>query len=289
MSQSPVLSIIAPAHNEAENVAALVEQVGLAGPRAAAALAGGDRAGFEFILVDDGSTDDTRARAVALVGERPWLRVIAMNSTPAGSGNGQSAAFYAGFRAARGDFIATLDADLQNDPADLVLLAQRLVESGADMAQGDRTASRQDHRIRKIASAVGRAFRRGLLGDSIRDTGCSLRIMKRAVALEIPLQFKGVHRFIPVTARHLGYCVVELPVSHRARTAGVSKYGMGITKRAIPGLIDCLAMRWMRRRRRPTEAVELAAVEPTTREQAPAQQAAVRPSARQFAARDVSP
>jgi hypothetical protein len=104
---------------------------------------------------------------------------------------------------------------------------------------------------------VGRKFRRWLLGDTIRDTGCSLRLMRREIALGLPLEFKGMHRFIPVTARHLGYTVVEMRVSHRPRTAGQTKYGFGITKRAIPGLIDLLAVRYMRNRRRPVESAEV--------------------------------
>lgn len=271
MPSAPVLSIVAPAHNEADNVAALVEQVGAAGPDAAAAL-GGDGAthGFEFILVDDGSTDDTRARAIQLATDRPWLRVIAMTSTPPGSGNGQSAAFHAGFRAARGRYIAVLDADLQNDPADLVAMARLLISERADMVQGDRSANRQDHAIRKIGTAVGRAFRRFLLADTIRDTGCSLRLMRREIALALPLEFKGMHRFVPATARHLGYTVIESPVAHRPRTAGETKYGMGITKRAIPGLIDCFAVRWMRNRRRAISSQEhtTAAPPPSTAQDA---------------------
>ena len=103
---------------------------------------------------------------------------------------------------------------------------------------------------------MGRVFRRVLLGDTIRDTGCSLRLMKREIALRLPLEFKGMHRFIPATARQMGYTVVEMDVSHRERHAGEPKYGAGITKRAIPGLIDCFAVRWMSNRRRPVTSIE---------------------------------
>lgn len=244
---SVAISIVAPAHNEAGNVEPLVNEVGAAGARLGEMLDGG----FEFVLVDDGSTDDTRARALAMCAERPWLRVIANTNTPQGKGNGQSAAFHTGFRACRGERIAVLDADLQNDPADLVPLLEQMLKEDADVAQGDRSRTRQDHAIRKWGSSVGRAFRRSLLGDTVRDTGCSLRIMKREVALALPLEFKGIHRFIPAISNDLGYKVVEREVSHRPRTAGETKYGMGITKRAIPGLLDLLAVRWMRARRRP--------------------------------------
>jgi hypothetical protein len=129
-------------------------------------------------------------------------------------------------------------------------MLERLQSSGAHMVQGDRSHARRDNIVRRVSSLVGRVFRRCLLGDSIRDTGCSLRVMHREVALSIPLEFRGMHRFIPVTARSLQYTVIEVPVNHRSRIAGVAKYG--IWNRAIPGLLDCLAVRWMHHRRRPT-------------------------------------
>ncbi|MBC7834788.1 MAG: glycosyltransferase family 2 protein [Phycisphaerales bacterium] len=243
------ISVVAPAHNEQENIEELVDQVG-------AALA---RTGLshEFVIVDDGSTDRTRARIEELMATRPWLRCIAMQRTPPGKGNGQSAAFHAGFRAARGAHIATLDADLQNDPGDLPAMLEHMRAAGADMVQGDRSHARRDSLVRRAGSVVGRKVRLWLLGDSIRDTGCSLRVMRREIALGLPLEFKGMHRFIPVTARHLGFKVVEMRVNHRPRTAGETKYGRGITKRAIPGLIDLLAVRYMRGRRRPVGSVEM--------------------------------
>ncbi|MCK4874079.1 MAG: glycosyltransferase family 2 protein [Phycisphaerales bacterium] len=244
-----LLTVLAPAHNEQENIGPLVQQVGDALDQLDPA-----QGGCEFILVDDGSTDDTRARALELAADRPWLRVLVMTNTPAGRGNGQSAAFHAGIRAGRGRLIALLDADLQNDPADLPAMLAVMAERDADMVQGDRSADRRDTIVRRASSVVGRLFRRWLLGDTIRDTGCSLRIMKRELALALPLQFKGMHRFIPITARQLGYTVVEVPVHHRARVAGEAKYG--IWNRAIPGLIDCFAMRWMHKRRRPVTAKE---------------------------------
>lgn len=239
------LTVIAPAHNEAENIAELVDEVASACEPLGLP--------FEFLIVDDGSTDDTRARVLAAMPSRPWLRCIAMTGTPPNKGNGQSAAFHAGFRAARGDLVALLDADLQNDPADIPRLYEEMRRTGADFVQGDRSAARArgDSWIRRAGSVVGRLFRRWLLGDTIRDTGCSLRLMRREIGLRLPLEFRGMHRFIPVTARHLGYVVVELPVNHRPRVRGETKYGAGISKRAIPGLIDCFAVRWMRSRRRP--------------------------------------
>jgi glycosyltransferase involved in cell wall biosynthesis len=236
------LSLIAPAHDEQDNVRPLVDEV----EQALGSLPGG----FEFIVVDDGSRDETRARLLELASTRPWLRVLAMTQTPPGSGNGQSSAFHAGIRAARGSLIALIDADLQNDPADLPKMVELLDDRNVDFVQGDRSANRRDNIVRRASSWVGRFFRRLILGDSIRDTGCSLRVMKTEIALRLPLEYRGMHRFIPVTARQLGYEVIEMPAAHRPRTAGVAKYG--VWNRAIPGLIDCFAVRWMRGRRRPT-------------------------------------
>jgi dolichol-phosphate mannosyltransferase len=252
-----LLSIIAPAHNEQDNVGALVDEI-----VAAIQPLGID---YEIVVIDDGSTDGTAAALEQTLAAQGALRVIRMADTPPGSGHGQSAAFHAGFRAARGTLIAVLDADLQNDPADLPAMIELMERSGADLVQGDRSRTRRDTLVRRASSWVGRAFRRMILQDTIRDTGCSLRLMRREVALAIPLEFRGMHRFIPITARHLGFRVVEMPVNHRPRLAGTAKYG--IWNRAIPGLIDCLAVRWMRARRRPVRHVE---VQPRERGEAPA-------------------
>ncbi len=245
----PVISVVAPAHNEEENIRPLVEQID--------AALGAAGIPYEIVIVDDGSTDATRARVRELMGTRPYLRCIAMTDTPPGKGNGQSAAFHAGFRAAKGELIAVLDADLQNDPAEIPVMVALLREQKADMVQGDRSLARQDNVVRKVGSWVGRKFRLWLLGDTIRDTGCSLRVLKREIALRLPLEFRGMHRFIPITAVHLGYRVVEMPVRHRARVAGQTKYGLGIVQRALPGLRDLFAVRWMKARRRPTASVEV--------------------------------
>jgi len=247
------LSIVSPAHNEQENLRPLVAEIVAAMKLVAVE--------YEIVVVDDGSTDDTPATLHELMHQHPELRPIRMSATPPGKGHGQSAAFHAGFRHARGDLIAVLDADLQNDPADLPAMLTLMRQTGADIIQGDRSHARADSVVRRVTSWVGRMFRRGLLGDTIRDTGCSLRLMTREVALSIPLEFRGMHRFIPVTARHHGFTVIETQVNHRPRVAGVAKYG--IMNRAIPGLFDCLAVRWMNRRRRPvgSETIVLATLE----------------------------
>ncbi len=243
------VSVVAAAHNEQENLPTLVDEI-------VAALDPTD-IDYEIVIVDDGSTDDTPNVLDSLLKTQPRLRAIRMLGTRPGSGNGQSAAFHAGFRAARGNLIIPIDGDLQNDPADIPAMIALLREKNVDLVQGDRSAARKDNLVRRVTSIVGRLTRRWLLGDSIRDTGCSLRVMKREIALALPLEFRGIHRFIPVTARQLGYKVIETPVGHRPRTAGRTNYG--VWNRAIPGLIDCFAVRWMRKRRRSVRFEELTA------------------------------
>jgi glycosyltransferase involved in cell wall biosynthesis len=245
------LSIVAPAHNEADNLEGLVEDV------ARAMAETGLR--FELIVVDDGSTDRTCERLSELMARHPWLRGLKLNGTPAGSGSGQSAAFCAGIRRARGEVLTLMDADRQNDPADIPAMLQMLDEEGADMVQGDRFANRVDTRLRRIASWVGLIFRQLMLSDAIRDTGCSLRVFRRGVGLALPLQYAGIHRFIPFYARQLGFKVVEMPVRHRPRIAGKAKYG--VWDRALPGLRDLIAVRWMRKRLRDTSSEPIQPVE----------------------------
>lgn len=230
----PELSIIVPALNEEDNVAPLVREVKSAVVDRGIAV--------ELIVVDDGSTDATPARLRELAAEHPWLRVLRRDKAM-----GQSAAMYAGIQAATGKFIATLDADLQNDPADLPPMLDAVRRGDADMAQGLR-ARRQDTLVRKVTSWVGRTTRKLILGDDIRDTGCTTRVVRAEIAKQFPLQFTGMHRFMPVYARMVGARVVEMPVNHRPRVAGVAKYG--ILNRGFVGLIDCFAMRWMLRRYR---------------------------------------
>jgi len=239
-STAPELSIVVPALNEEDNVGALIAQV------QAAVIDAGISA--ELIVVDDGSTDQTLARLRELRDGRPWLRVL-HRDTP----QGQSAAMDAGIQQARGTFIATLDADLQNDPADLPAMLAVVRSGKADMAQGCR-ARRRDSAVRLFSSWVGRTARGLILGDKIRDTGCTTRVLRTELARQLPLQFHGMHRFMPAYARILGAKVIEVPVNHRLRAAGVAKYGMW--NRGWVGLIDCFAVRWMSRRYRDPAAPE---------------------------------
>jgi glycosyltransferase involved in cell wall biosynthesis len=243
----PALSIIAPAHDEEANIEGLVGDV-------EQAMKGLERR-FELIVVDDGSNDRTAFVLSQAISGRPWLRGLSLRRTPLGVGNGQSAAFRAGILASRAPLIAMMDADRQNDPEDIPALIERLESEGADLVQGDRSANRRDSATKKVASAVGRGFRRLLLRDTIRDTGCSLRVMRREVAESLPLHLSGMHRFIPYLARVTGHRVVEMPVRHRPRIAGSSKYG--VRDRALPGLRDLIAVRWMRSRLRDARATQI--------------------------------
>ncbi len=238
------LAIVIPALNEQDNLGPLIEQV------EQAVRAQGINA--QLIIVDDGSTDATPQRLAELARTRPWLTVLRRDAA-----RGQSAAMAAGIAAADAPYLATLDADLQNDPADLLAMLGRVRAGEADLVQGDRSADRQDNAIRKAASVVGRTARRWVLGDAVRDTGCSARVMRTDFAKRLPLQFKGMHRFVPAYTKMLGGRIVEMPVHHRPRVAGTSKYGLGLLSRGPAGLFDLIAVAWMIRRYRDPAAQQL--------------------------------
>jgi len=247
-SDTPIeLSVIAPAHNEQDNVdpfldevAEVIEPLGLS---------------WEMVLIDDGSTDQTPTKLREAMQRYSWLRVYQMRHTPAGRGVGPSGAFDAAIRQCRGRLIASLDADLQNDPAEIPRMIEKLNAESLDMIQGDRSANRRDRFVRRISSITGRKFRAWILRDDIRDTACALRLMTADLARQVPFHFRGMHRFVAFYARMTGHRVGQMPVNHRPRVAGSAKFG--IWNRALPGLIDLLAMRWMRSRWRDTRCDEL--------------------------------
>lgn len=216
-----MLSVVVPLFNEQDNIAPLQREV-------AAALAGLD---FELVLIDDCSTDDTLAR----IERGPNVRVIEFAKN-----TGQSAAMYSGIMAAKGEVIALLDGDLQNDPADILTLKAEL-DKGADLACGYR-AKRKDTTFKRIQSRIANAVRSRFTRDGVRDTGCTLKVMRRECR-EALVPFYGMHRFIPALIKGMGYKVVELPVNHRPRVAGVSKYGFG--NRAWKATCDMFAVRWL--------------------------------------------
>lgn len=228
------LSIVVPALNEQDNVDSLLAAVATA--MADAGLSA------ELIVVDDGSSDQTLARLHEHLIRCSWLRVLHWTRP-----RGQSAALGAGIGAARAPYIAMLDADLQNDPADLNELLKRVRCGDVEMAQGVRR-NRKDNFVRRVSGRVGRTARLLILGDRTADTGCSTRVLCAELARQLPMQFAGMHRFLPAYARMIGATVVEVNVRHHARRAGATKYS--IRNRIFKGLIDCLALRWMDRRLR---------------------------------------
>ncbi len=222
------ISLVAAAYNEVLNLDALYARV---------REVMGDARPWELILVDDGSTDGSQdlIRRLSERDPRVYGIFFAKNC-------GQTAALATGIRSARGELIATLDADLQNDPADLPKLEEALGTN--DAAVGYRQ-KRQDNFVRRVSTRIANGVRNRLTGDTIRDTGCPLKLFRREAIQSIPL-FEGMHRFFPTLLRYHGYRVVECPVSHRPRVAGVSKYG--VFNRVFKSLRDLFAVRWMRSR-----------------------------------------
>lgn len=228
---TPDLSVVFPVYNEEENVPILLGEI-------ARALDGKGWI-YEIVAVDDGSSDRSLSVLRESRARYPSLRILALERN-----SGQTAALDAGWRAARGRFVVSLDADLQNDPADIPAMMRKLEESASDMVIGVRV-NRRDTFARRIQSKIGNGVRNWITGDKITDTGCSLKLVRREAIDRVHL-FTGMHRFLPTLVRMEGYRVVEMPVNHRPRQFGVSKYGA--MNRAFRGLVDCLAVRWMGKR-----------------------------------------
>jgi dolichol-phosphate mannosyltransferase len=231
------VSVVVPSRDEAVALPQLVDEIA----RALRPLRDGDGprrlSGFEIVVVDDGSTDPTPQVLRTLAPDYPELRCVVL-----GAGVGQSAATVAGIRVARGDWIATLDADLQNDPADLVRLWEAL--PGHDVALGWRV-DRRDDWSRRVISRWANRVRNAVLGQSIRDTGCSVRIFPRALALRLPA-FRGVHRFLGPLLLREGCRLVQVPVGHRPRPHGRSHYDLW--NRSLQVVVDLIGVAWLLRR-----------------------------------------
>ena len=236
------LSIVVPVRNEAENILPLIAEIH-------AALHG--RGEFEVLYVDDGSTDATRERLAEAMALHPRLRVIAHRESC-----GQSAALLSGVRAARGEWIATLDGDGQNDPADMAtLLAARDAARTADLQLvcGHRKR-RKDVWLKRMASRIANGVRSRLLGDATPDTGCGLKLVLRAAYLELPV-FDHMHRFLPALIQRNGGATLSVEVNHRPRTRGQSNYG--VLDRLWVGIVDLFGVMWLKRRVRRPEAREV--------------------------------
>jgi dolichol-phosphate mannosyltransferase len=223
------LSLVVPVYNERENLPLLVAEV-------AQALAGRR---YELVAVDDGSTDGSLDVLKALKREHPEVHIVSFAANA-----GQTAAFAAGFAAAQGPVIVTLDADLQNDPADIPALLAELARSGAAAVVGYRM-HRHDSAWKRLQSRIANGVRNRLNRETIRDTGCSLKAFRADAVRALPL-FTGMHRFLPTLVKMRGGPVTEVAVRHRPRRFGATKYGMW--NRVFGALADAIAVRWMQRR-----------------------------------------
>ncbi len=223
------LSVVVPFYDEVDNVEPLHREID-------AALAGVE-GGVEFVYVDDGSRDGSGERLLELAKRDQRVRVIQFDAN-----HGQSAALDAGFRAVRGEFTVTLDGDLQNDPADIPRLLEAL--DRADVVNGVRTL-RRDSLVRKVSSRIANGFRNWVTRESVTDVGCSLRVMRSSYLRRVKL-YRGMHRFLPTLLQMEGATVAEVPVRHRMRSHGASKYG--ISNRLFVGIVDVFAVRWMQNR-----------------------------------------
>ncbi len=236
------LSVVVPVKNEQDNVEPLIREI-------AAALSGNTT--FEIIYINDGSTDATQSRLLALKTGFPMLRVITHRASC-----GQSRAVTTGVTAARYEWIATLDGDGQNDPADIPALLAKLADptqpANLELLAGWR-AQRNDTFLRRISSKIANGVRSRLLKDNTPDTGCGLKVFARETFLLLP-NFDHVHRFLPALVMRNGGAVVSVPVHHRARERGTSKYG--VHNRLWVGIVDLFGVAWLQRR------VRLPVIEP---------------------------
>jgi glycosyltransferase involved in cell wall biosynthesis len=223
------LSVVVPVYNERDNLPPLTAQI-------LKALTG-QVGSFEIIYVDDGSTDGSGPILDELASYYPEVRAFHFDRN-----YGQTSAFDAGFHQAGGDLIATLDSDLQYDPADILTLLP--LAERYDLVCGWRK-DRHDTLVKRLSSRIANAIRKAVVHDGVHDTGCSLKVFHRRVVERIPL-FEGMHRFFPALARMHGFTVTEVPVRHFPRIHGQSKYGIG--NRIFKALRDLLAVRWMQRR-----------------------------------------
>jgi dolichol-phosphate mannosyltransferase len=237
----PDLSVVVPVFNERDNIAPLLAEI-------AAALRG--RADFEIVYVDDASRDDSLAVLKQAKAEYPELRVIHHVAQ-----SGQSTAIRNGVKAARGAWIATLDGDGQNDPADIPKLIAMQEESPREIKlfAGWRV-NRKDTASKRFGSRFANAIRQRLLHDDTPDTGCGIKLFERAAFLDLPY-FDHMHRYLPALMQRAGWQVKSVPVNHRPRGTGVSKYNnLG---RALVGITDLRGVGWLIKRSKRTDVEEL--------------------------------
>jgi dolichol-phosphate mannosyltransferase len=233
LHSSPWISVVIPIKDEHENITLLARQLLTffeSRPESEAAS-------FELVFVDDGSSDGSGFLLDQLVDQSSAIRVLHLDRN-----YGQTAAFDAGFRQARGQLIATIDGDLQYDPNDFANLLPLM--DRYDLVCGKRQA-RHDNLIRRLSSRIANRVRNWVVHDGISDTGCSMKVFKKGVVERLP-PFKNMHRFFPALAQMYGFTVTEVLVQHLPRAHGTSKYGIG--NRLFAGLYDLFAVRWMQKR-----------------------------------------
>jgi len=233
-TSDPKISVVIPVYNEEDNIEPLLDEL--------FPILKNTGLGFEVICVDDASTDNSVTVLRELQGRYPELRIIRHAANC-----GESAGEATGFAGARGEWIVTIDADQQNDPADIPALMEAARD--ADVVCGVRQ-KREDDWVKRISSRVANGFRNWVTQDVIADAGCTFRAIRKEALREIPV-FNGMHRFLPTLLRLQGFKVAEIPVNHRPRTRGESKYGIG--NRMFRGLVDCFAILWFRKRCFPTQ------------------------------------
>jgi len=238
LDPQPLITVIVPVFNESENVASLLAEIVAASAQVPIR---------EIIYVDDGSTDATLRCLQEQMSTVPTLRTIRH-----GRRLGQSAAFLSGARAATHELLVFLDGDLQNDPADIAKLYARFQakDPAARLAVLGQRAVRQDHFVRRLSSKLANRLRASILKDGTRDTGCSLKLIRRSDFLALPY-FDHMHRFLPAMLLRNGVELAHVNVSHRARINGHSKYGFW--NRAFIGAVDLLGAAWLSRRRLPSD------------------------------------
>ncbi len=224
------LSIVIPVYNEEKNLDILLSEI-------QEAVKDSNHT-YEIIFVNDGSQDGSREIIRSMAREHLEVKGVHFKKNC-----GQTAAFDAGFKRAQGKIIITMDSDLQNDPKDIPLLLEQLNDWDAVIGWRE---SRQDHVVKRISSKVANWVRNKLSGDSIVDTGCSLKAFKSQCINKVNL-YRGMHRFFPTLLRMEGYRVLEVKVNHRPRLHGKTKYG--IKNRILVGFEDLLAVRWMKKRK----------------------------------------
>lgn len=227
------ISLVAPVYNEKECIEDFLRE-------ADTELKKLNRS-YEIVCADDCSTDGTKDMLVKFKDTYPALRVVRLLKN-----QGQSGAFEAGIAAARGQFIVLIDADLQNDPADIGKLITALEAPARPACAAGRRAKRQDNFVRRVSSKIANSVRIWLTKDPIRDTGCSLKAFDARYAKRIKM-FKGMHRFLTTLVRMQGGAVVEIDVNHRPRPKGTPKYGQGLG-RTFTALRDAFSVRWMQSR-----------------------------------------